>query len=261
MPNNRKILEKQLPAVEEYCLKTKGQVVMVVDRSCSYRDVYIHWHSALLQPSGKYIVLTIETKLGLTPTGKIREEIHSEKSRRVQDWILDENADCCQGVLPVVEKCEPIIPPEKIKDYLYPKDPEEKETTKPKKQKSKQLTLAVNRGTSDLLKHSLDLGDKTVYSQEELLAGSEYYKFEAGHEYHLPTAIVKLLQHYQCSHEEWESIVMLSGVVRGESLLRIVESIPAMREIPEYTKFNAPVKVEIPKQRTNASQTQSLNSI
>ena len=220
MPNNRKILKKQQPAIDEYCCNTKGKVIKVVDRTCDYRDVYIEWYSTALQPNGTYLVSTVETRLGLTPTGKIREEIHCEKSRQVKDWVLEEDVKCHQGVLPVVEKCNPVIPPNKIRAYLYPKDLEDKEVIKPKKQKPQQLTLAVDRGASDLLKHSLNLGDKTVYSQEELLAGSEFYRSAIGQEYRLPRAIVKLLQYYKCNHEEWENIALLSGVVRGGSFVK-----------------------------------------
>lgn len=149
-------------------------------------------------------------------------------------------------IVPLIDDIPP-LPQKKVNKSLYPKD---KQKTKPakKKVKPRQLSLPLSETEQKLLKISL-VGERSVQSREELLSGKEgWYSLDQNRTVFLPAPILILLNNFQCSLDECETVAMLAGVLSPQDLLFWVEQIPAMRKNPKFTKFQEPVseKIEFP---------------
>ena len=246
MPNNNRLLKRQKPTVEAWMQQYKGKLVRIVDRTCNYRDAIIEWSDFVAQPDGTTLVAVYQTTLELTPTGKIRKE-QSQLSNQyfIQGSIEDLFA------LPGI-KFESIAPPTKIRQSLYPKD----ENYVPKKRiRHHQFTLPIDPTAQRLQQVSLAGGDRTIYSVEELMSGTEEFLSLNFGLIRLPSPFIVLLKSFNCSFEEWEAIAQLSLVLNPRQLLPIIENIPQMRSIKEFTKFQQPVKVELQARQTMSQST------
>lgn len=134
-----------------------------------------------------------------------------------------------------------VIPKTKVKHSLYPKD---RNYIPKKKSKPKQLTLPLDSISGRLQQISLAHGDNKIYSVEELYSGTEeFYSLEYGN-ISLPSPFIALLKSYKCSIEEWEAIAQLSLVLNPKQLLPIIEDIPNMRKLEEFSRFTEPVSTK-----------------
>ena len=245
MPNNNRLLKKQKPTVETWMQQNKGKLVRVINRTCNYRDAIVEWSECIAQPNNTTLITTYQTILELTPVGKIRRE-ESKKT----DERLVEGSD--ESLLPLIGVFfSSVAPKTKVRQHLYPKD--EDYIPKNRKNKPKQLTLPLDPTSERLQQVSLNHGDKTIYSVEELLSGTEeFYSLEFGY-ISLPSPFIALLKSYQCSIDEWEAIAQLSLVLNPQQLLPIIESIPTMRKMEQFSQFKEPVKVNAKSTNTNIS--------
>ncbi|WP_036489168.1 hypothetical protein [Myxosarcina sp. GI1] len=253
MFNNNRLLKKQKPTVEAWMQKHQGRLVTIVNRTCNYRDAVVEWCDCVPQPNQTTLIATYQTTLELTPVGKIRKE---ESQKVSENFIESDEAE----LLPLAGvKFESIAPATKIRQSLYPRDKDR--VILPKKAKPKQLTLPLDPTSARLQQISLENGDRTVYSTDELMAGTEkFLSLEFGM-ISLPKPFIALLQSYNCSLDEWEAIAQLSLVLNPKQLLPIIESIPQMRELGEYKRFTNPAEIEVSQkvQRSIiASQSQSI---
>ncbi len=174
-----KLLRPQQPTVEAWCSQHNGRVIQIIDRSCRYREAIIDWYKDVLYPHLKQkAIIYYETSLELTPTGKIRREIHEQKG--VRYITVEEFAFDTQLVLPLGEIVQQLPPPPKdvIRAYLFPKDKSER--TAGKKDKLKQQTLPLDGVAAQLHQIGLSKGRNTE-SVESLLAGKvDHYSLDQG---------------------------------------------------------------------------------
>ena len=250
MLNNNGLLKRQKPTVERWMLQHKGKLVRVINRTCNYRDAIVEWNDFVPQPDNTTLVAVYQTILELTPTGKIRKE----ESQQQKQYFIKGSAE---DLLPLTGvRIESITPSTKVRQSLYPK---EESYVSRKRTRHHQLTLPLDPTAQRLQQVSLDGGDRTVYSVEELMSGSsEFLSLNFGL-IRLPSPFIALLKNFDCSLDEWEAIAQLSLVLNPRQLLPIVESIPKMRQIKEFTKFQEPIQVESLRQQTtfqNASITE-----
>ncbi len=126
-----KLLRRQKSTVEAWCSEHNGRVIQIIDRSCRYREAVIEWYKEVLYPQLKQkAIIYYQTSLEVTPTGKIRREIHQQKEVRyipVEEFAFD-----TQLILPLGEIVEQLPPPPKdvIRAYLFPRDKGERATGK-----------------------------------------------------------------------------------------------------------------------------------
>lgn len=255
MFNNNRLLKKQKPTVEAWMQKYQGRLVSVIDRTCNYRDAIVEWCDSIAQPNQTTLIVTYQTTLELTPVGKIRRE----ESEKVNEYFVENDPEETE-LLPLEGVVfQSIAPATKIRQSLYPKDKDR--VILPKKAKPKQLTLPVDPTSARLQEISIESGDRTVYSTDELMSGTEkFLSLEFGM-ISLPKPFIALLQSYQCSIEEWEAIAQLSLVLNPKQLLPIIESIPQMRRIEEFRSFTNSTEIEVSQKAQRsiiASQSQSI---
>lgn len=217
-------------------LGTRSQLAKVVDRTCGYRDAYLEWQKKLNQPNNKIAIVQYITRLELTKAGGLRvDETEQENVNYV--------GGCIEGeIVPLFPEL-PKIRPRKVDYSLYPRD--ERQKPRVKLIKNRQLTLPLSQTEQRLLDISIESGDRTVYSREELLSGKEgWSSLDQNRTVFLPAPILTLLKDFNCSLEECEAIAQLAGVISPQALLFWVEQIPMMRKIAEFEKFNEPVTVK-----------------
>ena len=254
-----KLLKKQKPTVKDWCNKHNGKLVEIRDRSCRYREAIIDWSKEILYPHTKQTAIVYyRTSLELTPTGKIRREIHQQKNvRYVQTEEFEEDT---QLVLPLGEVIEQLPPPPKniIRNYLFPRD-KDKPTTQ-KEVKPKQQTLPLGGVAARLHRIGLSKGRQTE-STESLLGGGrvDHYSLDQGKVIPLPQAFIDLLTELECSNEEWEAIINFYQVLSPDAVLRLIEEIPVMRGIPQFKTFTHPKPKIITPTTTSNSQPQRLS--
>ena len=250
-----KLLKKQKPTVEAWCSKHNGRVIEIRDRDCRYREAIIDWSKEILYPHIKQTAIVYyRTSLELTPTGKIREELHQQQNvRYIQTEEFEQDT---QLVLPLGEVIEQLPPPPKdiIRPHLFPRDKDRVPSTK--KLKPKQQTLPLDGVAARLHRIGLSKGRQTE-STESLLSGKvEYYSLEQGKVIQLPVAIVDSLTDLECSHEEWELMVGFYQVLSPDAVLRLIEEIPVMRDIPQFKTFTHPKPKIINPTNTSTTQPQ-----
>jgi len=235
-----KLLKKQKPTVEAWCSKHNGRVIQIRDRSCRYREAIIDWSKEILYPHIKQLAIVYyRTSLELTPTGKIREELHQQQNvRYVQTEEFEQDT---QLVLPLGEVIEQLPPPPKdiIRLHLFLRDKDRVPSTK--KLKPEQQTLPLDGVAAQLNQIGLSKGRQTE-STESLLGGGrvEHYSLDQGKVIPLPQAFIDLLTELECSTEEWEAIINFYQVLSPDAVLRLIEEIPVMRDIPQFKTFTHP---------------------
>ena len=247
--------KKQKPTVKDWCNKYNGKLVESKDFSRQYRQATVEWQKEILYPQIKQTAIVYyRTSLELTPTGKIREELHQQTNvRYVQTEEFEEDT---QLVLPLGEVVEQLPPPPKdiIRPHLFPRDKDRVPSTK--KLKPKQQTLPLDGVAARLHRIGLSKGRQTE-STESLLSGKvDYYSLEQGKVIQLPTAIVDSLTDLECSHEEWELMVGFYQVLSPDAFLRLIEQIPVMRDIPQFKTFTHPKPKIINPTTTSTTQPQ-----
>ena len=254
-----KLLKKQKVTVKAWCSKHNGRVIQIRDRSCRYREAIIDWSKKILYPHIKQTAIVYyRTSLELTPTGKIREELHQQtKVSYVQTEEFEEDT---QLVLPLGEVIEQLPSPPKdiIRLHLFPRDRDRPATQK--KVKPKQQTLPLDGVAAQLNQIGLSKGRQTESTESLLGRGRvEHYSLDQGKVIPLPQAFVDLLTELECSTEEWEAIINFYQVLRPDAVLRIIEEIPVMRDIPQYKTFTHPKPKIITPTTTSNSQPQRLS--
>ena len=254
-----KLNKKQKPTVETWCNKHDGKLVEIRDFSRQYRQAIIEWSPEILYPQIKQTAIVYyRTSLELTPTGKIRREIHQQKNvRYVQTEEFEQDT---QLVLPLGEVIEQLPSPPKniIRLHLFPRDKDRVPSTK--KLKPKQQTLPLDGVAAQLNQIGLSKGRQTE-STESLLGGSrvEHYSLDQGKVIPLPQAFIDLLTELECSNEEWEAIINFYQVLSPDAVLRLIEEIPKMRDIPQFKIFTHPKPKIINPTNTSATQPQRLS--
>lgn len=246
-----KLLPPQIETVSLWMQKRQGaEITRVIDRDCRYRDAYICWQDEIQQPDGSLDIVFFETRLELTPSGKIRVE----ESRKQGSKTITNNHSC---LLPLENvRFVAITPPKIERNYLYPKD-----KTKPKQKKTKpqQLKLPTTETELILQEASFRSGDKNIKSVQELYVGKgEIHSINWG-VVEIQKALIVLAKELNCSVTEWEAIVQMSLVLNANQLLNFIQEIPNMRKIPEFSKFQEPIKVvESQKIKTELNQKATL---
>lgn len=222
--------------------KQNAKLKQIKDRSCRYRDACIQWCDEIKQPDGSLDIVYFETRLELTPSGKIRvEETKKQKIKTLSHSHRD--------LLPLENIFFVAITPKRIeRSYLYPKD---KTKSKVKKVKPQQLKLPTTETELILQEASFRNGDKRVKSVQELYMGTgEIHSINWGI-IKIPQALIVLAKQHNCSVTEWEAIAQMSLVLNADRLLHFIQEIPNMRKIPEFSKFQEPVTVIKPQKIEN----------
>ena len=165
-------------------------------------------------------------------------------------------------VLPLGEVIEQVPPPPKdiIRNYLFPRDKDK--PTPQKKLTPKQQTLPLDGVAAKLNQIGLSKG-RNPESTESLLGGDrvEHYSLDQGKVIPLPQAFVDLLTELECSIEEWEAIINFYQVLSPDAVLRLIEEIPKMRDIPEFKTFTHPKPKVIQSTSVSTTQPQRLRPI
>ncbi len=160
------------------------------------------------------------------------------------------------------EVIEQLPPPPKniIRNYLFPRD-KDKPTTQ-KEVKPKQQTLPLGGVAARLHRIGLSKGRQTE-STESLLGGGrvEHYSLDQGKVIPLPQAFIDLLTELECSNEEWEAIINFYQVLSPDAVLRLIEEIPVMRNIPQFKTFTHPKPKVIQSTGVSTAQPQRLRPI
>lgn len=254
-----KLNKQQKITVEFWCDKHNGRIVQIIDRSCRHREAIIEWSKKTLYPHLKQIaVVEYKTSLKLMPTGKIRQEIHARQNvRYLQTEDFEEDT---QLVLPLGEVVEQLPSPPKdiIRNYLFPRDKDRSPSTK--KLKPKQQTLPLDGVAAKLNQLGLEKG-RQIESVESLLGGGrvEHYSLDQGKVIPLPKAFIDLLTELECSNEEWEAIINFYQVLSPDAVLRLIEEIPVMRDIPQFKTFTHPKPKIINPTTSSTTQPQRLS--
>jgi hypothetical protein len=226
MPNNNYLLKSQRPTVDAWAKAQSGKLVNIIDRTCNYRDAFIEWQKSVILDNGnKEATIFYQTRLELTPSGKIR----CEETNQIR-VIYSERPylkGCLQLSLAIPQsQTLPPPPPTIERRYLYPRD-----KSKPKERRQKnfqQQTLPLFGAVAALQSYANRRGEQ-VHSAETLLLGKGIYFSLDGKKIPVPEAILKLIAEYNCSANEAEAIVHLAGVLNPKDLLQIIEQIPLMR--------------------------------
>ena len=246
-----KLLPPQLKTVSAWMHKKQGaEIRQIIDRSCRYRDAFILWQDKIQQPDGSLDIIFFRTRLELTPSGKIRVE----ESRKQGSKTLTNNH---QNLLPLEGVNFVAITPKKIeRNYLYPND-----TTKPKQKKTKpqQLKLPISKTEITLLEAAIAKGDRRIQSVQELYVGNGQIQSLDFGIVRLPQALINIAQSFNPSITEWEAIAQMAIVLNPNQMLNFIESIPDMRKIPQFSKFQEPVTVKT-NLKTKQNQTQGVKS-
>ena len=251
-----KLNKQQKPTVEAWCNEHNGRVIQIRDRSCRYREAIIEWSTSVTYPHlQKRAIIYYLTSLELTPTGKIRREIHQQQNvRYVQTEDFEEDT---QLVLPLGEVIEqlPPPPPNITRSYLFPRDKTKLPATR-KKDKPKQQTLPLDGVAARLNQIGLSKG-RNPESTESLLAGKvDHYSLDQGKIIPLPQAFVDLLTELECSNDEWEFIINMYQVCSPDAVLRLIGEIPVMRDIPQLKTFTHPKPKVISQSTVSTTQPQ-----
>lgn len=246
-----KLLPPQLKTVSVWMHKRQGaKIRQIIDRSCRYRDAYILWQDKIQQPNGSLDIYFFETRLELTPSGKIRVE---ESEKKWVNTLSNNHQDllALEGIIFVA------ITPKKIeRNYLYPKD---KTKFKIKKVKPQQLKLPTTDTELILQEASFRSGDKRVHSVQELYLGKgEIHSINFGI-IKIPQPLIDLMKEFNCSITEWEVIAQLALVLNSNQLLKVIEDIPNMRKIPAFSRFQETVTVKT-HVKTQQNQHQKVKS-
>ena len=198
-------------------------------------------------------IIYYHTRLELVRSGPIRVEETKQIKVDYIGRVIEGEAVPLYNILPP--------PPKKrVVNSLYPKD---KDRNRIRKKKNIQFSLPLSQTEQRLQEISIESGDPTIYSMEELLSGKEgWYSLEQNRTIKLPKAILTLLKDFNCSLPECEAIASLSGVLKPQDLLFWVEQIPQMRKMPELKTFQEPAPVtNIDRHTTTTTiQTQTLKS-
>lgn len=246
MPNNNYLLKKQRPTVEVWAKAKNGKLVQIIDRSCNYRDAFVEWQKSIILENGaRQATIIYQTRLELTPSGKVR----LEQTKQVK--VIYSNCSyikgCLQLSLPIPQSSIlPPPPPTIERKYLYPKD---KSLPRREHQKKfQQQSLPLFGAVAQLQNYATRRGE-LLQSSETLLEGNGIYYSLNGKKIPVPDAILKLMAEYNCSAIEAEAIVNLSGVINSKDLLHIIEQIPQMRSCNAFPDFVERVKVRQPSVR------------
>jgi len=221
--------------------KQPSKQIKVIDRTCGYRDVYLTWELELNQPENKIATVCYLTRLELTKMGKVRvEETSVEKVTYRSGYLEGQEVP----LLPYL----PPVPKKRVDRSCYPREKANLKTVKTAK--DKQLSLPLSDTEQKLLEISLNSGDPTIYSREDLLSGREaWYSLEQKRTISLPAPILTLLKEFNCSLEECEMVALYFGVTSPQATLAFVEQIPYFRSSLHFLRFKEPVKVELPELR------------
>jgi hypothetical protein len=244
MPNNNRLLKSQRPTVDAIAKAKGGKIVRVRDRSCNYRDAFVEWQQSVILDNGKReAVIFYETRLEVTPSGKVRQE----QTQQIRVIYCDRPvlSGALQLTLPFPQaQTLPPPPPTIERQHLYPKD-----KSKPKKRPKKnfqQQTLPLSGAVAKLQTFANRRGE-LPQSSEALLEGKGIYYSLDGKKIPVPEAILKLLVEYECSAVESEALVNLAGVLNSKDLLQVIEQIPLMRKISDgFPDFQERVGVTQP---------------
>ncbi len=158
------------------------------------------------------------------------------------------------------EVIEQLPPPPKniIRNYLFPRDKDRSPSTK--KLKPKQQTLPLGGVAARLHRIGLSKGRQTESTESLLGRGRvEHYSLDQGKVIPLPQAFIDLLTELECSNAEWEAIINFYQVLSPDAVLRLIEEIPVMRDIPEFKTFTHPKPKIITPTTTSNSQPQRLS--
>ena len=149
-----KLLPPQKATVSNWMQPKEGKLIRVIDRSCRYRDAIVEWQDKIDQPDGSTLITIYQTRLELTPKGKIRVE----ESEFIRDFVLEISSfdeDDLPEMLPLSGVSFVPIPPKTIiRNYLYPKD----RTQTLAKFKPKQLQLPGTRNLIQTTRHFSSFG-------------------------------------------------------------------------------------------------------
>lgn len=255
MVNNNYLNKQQKATVADWLALHQGKIVRVRDRSCNYREVAVEWsRSVNFTAFNKTATVVYATLLDLTPSGKIRVEAHNQKQVYWHD--SDEIPLETQLALPLAETL--VLPPplpNVERRSLYPRD---RTQVKVKEEQPIQYSLPLDKSSSRLNKISIERGNP-VEARETIWEERADYLDLDGRIVRLPKGFIELMLSMDCSITEFEAIAQFYQVMSAKSVLRIIESIPEMRQQAEFSDFQEAVKVEVKKtQRSVQSQTQSI---
>ena len=189
-----------------------------------------------------------ETRLELTPSGKIRVE--ESENKRV--YTLSNNHSCLLPLRGI--KFISLTPKRKEKLSLYSRD---RTKSKVAKIKPEQLELPLTETGIILQEASFRSGDKRVKSLQELYVGKgEIHSINWG-VVEIQKALIELAKELNCSVIEWEAIAQMSLVFNANQLLNFIQEIPNMRKISGFSKFQEPTTIKT-HSKTEQHQTQKV---
>lgn len=200
------MLKSQRPTVEAWAKAKNGKLIKIIDRSCNYRDAIVEWQKSVILDNGKKkAVIFYQTRLELTPAGRIR----CEETEQIQVSYSDRPylKGYLQLTLPFPQSSILPPPPSKIeRKHLYPRD-----KSKPTQERQKifqQQSLPLFGAVAKLQAYATRRGE-FPQSSEALLEGKGIYYSLDGKKIPIPEAILKLIAEYNCSAVEAEAIVNL----------------------------------------------------
>lgn len=241
---NPKLNKKQKDTVNKYCQELEGKLKRIIDRTCRYKDAVIEYQKAYPRTNGKTTYLTIEKKLELTPTGKVRATYHKETYRfTLNSSFYDEE----QSLLNLEIECDVIELPKdtKIKHLYRTRSDKQKEKVKP--QKPEQLSLTLD-GKALITQENIIKNDGIhIYAEEEILRKMEtVYCHQLKENIKIPTVIIALMNEYKLTFREQDEILFMSELVSPQFLIQMIFDIEDLRDNPHYKNFNHPITVTEP---------------
>ena len=117
---------------------------------------------------------------------------------------------------------------------------------KVKEKRPSQYSLPLDKSSGKLNKISIERGNP-VEARETIWAERADYLDLDGRIVRLPKGFIELMMSMNCSISEFEAIAQFYQVMSAKSVLRIIESIPEMRQQAEFPDFQEPVRVEVKK--------------
>ena len=257
---NPRLTKKQKPVVENFCSQVNGKVIKIKACGSTYRDAFVEYEKPYFHTNGTATFVTIQTRLELTPVGKIRATDHKEISRRVREidfYYLDEPMLNLGIQTDVIE-----LPKNTRVDYLYKNKYdriEEAKTRKPKQQKPEQLALPLDGAALTMQEVLTRKGDDKIHSAKKLLSGMvEVFCYELGETIKLPEAIIILMDEYGLTFHERDWIAMMSELISPEYLIQTIRDVEYLRDQPQCVHFNHPVK-DIESQQVTETVKQSVS--
>ena len=127
---------------------------------------------------------------------------------------------------------------------MYPRDTDRNQI---RKKKNIQFSLPLTQTEQRLQEISIESGDPTIYSMEELLSGKEgWYSLDQNRTIWLPKAILSLLKDFNCSLSECEAIANLSGVLKLSRFTFLGRAdTPNAEKCPNLKRFKNPHPLSI----------------